>query len=66
MSKRITMQARPNRGPQADQWVEDRKIEPKKLLAKPKRLTIDIDPDLHRRLKIHCVTSQIQISDFLS
>ena len=36
MSKRITMQARPNRGPQADQWVEDRKLETEKTAGKAK------------------------------
>ena len=64
MSKRITMQARPDRGPKADQWVENR-TEPQKPPIKPKRLTVDIDPKLHLRLKIHCAAQQIQIADLV-
>lgn len=66
MSKRITMSARPKPKPDIDNWVEMR--EPalsEKPIVKPKRLTIDIDPDLHTELKISCAKRGIQIADLL-
>ena len=52
MSKTVKINARPKNLPDLDQWVETR--EPtdakNKPTVKPKRLTIDIDPDLHRQL----------------
>ncbi|QDU98588.1 plasmid partition protein ParG [Lignipirellula cremea] len=66
MSKRIQMQARPQAKANADKWVESRE-EPviRKPHGKPKRLTIDIDRELHTRLKIHCATHGTQIVDVL-
>lgn len=66
MSKKISMAARPHAKPNMDKWVEHREsatvsTPPKK----PKRLTIDIDSDLHTQLKIHCATQQVQIADLL-
>lgn len=66
MSKKITMTARPKAKVEVDKWVETR--EPaiaEKAAVKPKRLTIDIDPSLHKKLKMSCVNRDIQIADLL-
>ena len=64
MSKRISMTARPKTNPGADQWVE--KAEPSAARPpKPKRLTIDIDPTLHKRLKLYCFQQDIVMADLL-
>ena len=67
MSKTVKINARPKSSPNLDQWVETREpTEPQsKPAVKPKRLTIDIDPDLHRQLKISCATRDIQIADLV-
>ena len=66
MSKKIKMPTRAKPSPKLDNWVETRKSpEPPKSTFKPKRLTIDIHPDLHKRLKISCVQRGIQIADLL-
>ena len=67
MSKTVKINARPKSSPGLDQWVETREpTEAKnKPTVKPKRLTIDIDPDLHRQLKISCATRDIQIADLV-
>ena len=66
MSKKIKMSARAKPSPELDNWVEAR-LSPElpKPSVKPKRLTIDIHPDLHKRLKISCVQRGIQIADLL-
>ncbi len=66
MSKQIAMTARPKRTPEADSWVEKRVPSTgSDERVKPKRLTIDIDPKLHKELKISCVQRGIQIADLL-
>lgn len=66
MSKQIKMAVRPQTKPQADDWVENRKQESTpESPKKPKRLTIDIDQDLHTRLKVHCAQYGFRISDVL-
>lgn len=64
MSKTINMSVRPKQKANADTWVETRTNLPPPP-PKPKRLTIDIDPTLHSRLKIHCVQQDIPIADFM-
>ncbi|EMI25976.1 hypothetical protein [Rhodopirellula europaea] len=66
MSKKITMTARPNAKAEVDKWVETRESAvAEKPAVKPKRLTIDIAPSLHRRLKMSCVNRDIQIADLI-
>ena len=66
MSKKIKMPTRAKPSPELNNWVEAR-LSPElpKPTVKPKRLTIDIHPDLHKRLKISCVHRGIQIADLL-
>lgn len=65
MSKRISMTARPKQNLAADNWVETRAEPAAVRTPKPKRLTIDIDPDLHKRLKLHCFQQDIPIAELL-
>jgi hypothetical protein len=64
MTKKITIPTRAKRSPKMDQWVEKRdQVGKPDKSVKPKRLTIDLDPELHRRLKIDSVQKDIQIAD---
>ncbi len=64
MSKKIQIPTRPPKKPTADQWVEN-KVVLQKERVKPKRLTIEIDPGLHRELKIHCASTETRIVDLI-
>ena len=65
MNKQVRMTARPKKNNTADQWVETSITDATEPAFKPKRLTIDIDPELHTRLKLRCVRRDIRIADFL-
>ncbi|QDS92463.1 hypothetical protein FF011L_12060 [Roseimaritima multifibrata] len=65
MSKQVNMSARPKVTPSPDTWVESRQVPEVKSTTKPKRLTIDLDPQLHKALKLSCVKREIQIADLL-
>ena len=66
MTKTIEMPARAKAKKQIDDWVETRQpLAPTAPTIKPKRLTIDLDPELHRELKIDCVSKDVQIADRL-
>ncbi len=65
MSKQIRMTARPKRSNTADQWVETSSPIAVEPTGKIKRLTIDIDPELHTRLKLRCVRHDVRIADWL-
>ncbi|WP_436717754.1 hypothetical protein U8335_13805 [Roseiconus lacunae] len=67
MTKKISIQTRPKAIASPDQWVENRNDtrESAAPAVKPKRLTIDIAPDLHSRLKVHCAQNDIRIADLL-
>ncbi|ELP30253.1 plasmid partition protein ParG [Rhodopirellula baltica] len=60
------MTARPKAKAEVDKWVETREaVLAEKPTVKPKRLTIDIDPTLHKKLKMSCVNRDIQIADLI-
>lgn len=63
MSKKIEMDIRPKAVPGMDKWVTQR-VAPASTV-KPKRLTVSIDPTLHRELKISCAQRGIQIADLV-
>ena len=66
MSKKITMSARAKPNSELDKWVETREpVATKENDGKPKRLTIDIAPELHMNLKISCAKRGIQIADLV-
>ncbi len=60
MSKKIKFNAKPSARPSADQWVSEQA--PSEAL---KRLTIDIPPGLHKRIKIHCASGDLKMADVL-
>jgi predicted DNA binding CopG/RHH family protein len=61
MAKKVTFgttpAAKPTPAPTAEEWVEHRDTEPKK------RLTIDISPSLHRRIKTTCARRGVNMAD---
>lgn len=63
MSKRIVIPTRSPERASADAWVNQQNESAPRV--KPKRLTIDIDPTLHRKLKVYCFNREIVIADFL-
>jgi len=65
MSKQITIQARPTRKPNADQWVSQEPLSEPPATEKLKRLTVDIDSELHRRLRVHSVTNDLPIASLV-
>lgn len=60
MSKTVTIAPKPTRTASQD-WVEHRKVpkEPRPT----KRLTLDIDADLHRRMRIQCVEQGLVMAE---
>jgi predicted HicB family RNase H-like nuclease len=65
MSKKIAISARPKAKQNPDLWVEKRDSDDDRSSVKAKRLTIDIDPDLHMQLKVSCAQRGIQIADLI-
>ena len=66
MNKKITMPVRAKLNAEIDKWVDTREpVVEAKPVSKPKRLTIDIDPALHKKLKMSCVKRDTQIADLL-
>jgi hypothetical protein len=67
MSKQIPLTSRANKSVSTniDAWV-DRAPESKPHKSpNTKRLTFDLDADVHSQLKIHCVTQGLPVTDFL-
>jgi len=65
MSKQISMEARPGTSPDAEKWVEQRAAAPEPPPEKIKRLTVNLDAELHTRMKIECVKRDVQIAEFI-
>ncbi|QDV81392.1 hypothetical protein TBK1r_03070 [Stieleria magnilauensis] len=65
MSKKITFPTRHAGTASADKWVQQTNVDRTMPKEKPKRLTIDLAPKLHRKLKLHCVTEDIEIATFI-
>lgn len=59
------MTARQQKNNTADQWVETSLPAPVEPAVKFKRLTVDVDPELHTRLRLRCVRRDEHISDWL-
>lgn len=62
MSKKVSMTARPAAvSPTADKWVND--TAPKSAAQGPmQRLTIDLDPDTHKRFKALCAQHGLRMN----
>jgi hypothetical protein len=66
MKKEVAITVRPKQKQDVDAWVENRSDEPEsKPRVKPKRLTLDLDPAFHSRLKIHTAKIDVRISDLI-
>jgi len=65
MSKTITMTARARKSAKANEWVEDKSDARLPPAGRRKRLTIDMDADAHRELKMHCAKNDRQIAEFV-
>jgi hypothetical protein len=70
MNKKVTFAAKPTAKPaaSADNWVENRVTN--ETPANPetvdmKRLTFDIPEPLHRRIKTHCASQGLKMTDEL-
>ena len=48
----------------AEEWVGARTA-PSAPTGPTKRLTVDVPADLHKRIKVHCATTDRQISDIV-
>jgi len=60
MSKTVTIAPKPTRNP-SQEWVDSRKVPQKPRPTR--RLTLDIDADLHRRMRIQCVEQGLVMAD---
>ncbi len=66
MSKKIKLSSRPAEPVNSDAWVNQRIVpEESKPTIKPKRLTVDIEPHLHRRLRLHCLQQDVSVTQFV-
>ena len=74
MNKKVAFGTKPERSsaaelPAADAWVQDRKgaadTEPVPSREPTKRLTIDVSPELHRRIKVQCAQEGMNIADVI-
>ena len=61
MAKTVGISVRPSRArPAAEAWVSS-DASSREALAKVKRLTVDLDPELHGRFKAHCALHQTKM-----
>lgn len=65
MSKQIPITARASKKANADQWIEEGAEKVVPPTGPTKRLTVDMDGDLHRALKMHCAQHDRQIADLI-
>lgn len=65
MSKKIQIPTRPPKQPSADEWIADKELPEEKSTAKLVRMTVELDPNIHRELKIHCTMKGVWISELM-
>ena len=66
MSKRVVIPTRASPDQSNDQWIQQAAESGEKTSGlRRKRLTIDMDQNLHRSLIIHCVTTDQEIASLV-
>ena len=70
MTKKVIIDTKPKKAEDIiDKWVESGttyNIEKKPEETKRKKITFDIDENLHKMIKIHCTENNIKIKDKLT
>lgn len=63
--KKVTFATKPHAGQaaDADAWVANRADHPQPEKVKLKRLTLDLPPELHARIKAACATKGITMTE---
>jgi len=62
MSKTVNIAPKPTRNP-SQEWVESRALPPERRPTR--RLTLEIDAELHRRMRIACVEQDLVMADVI-
>ncbi len=69
MSKTVPITTRARKPAEADTWVaegaETASVKFSPPSGRTKRLTIDMDAEAHRNLKMHCAKNDRQIAEFV-
>lgn len=65
MSKSVPISTRAPKSTRADDWVRDKPDARSVPAGRRKRLTIDMDVEAHRRLKMYCARNDRQIAEFV-
>lgn len=60
MTKRIAIMSKPTPS-NVESWVEDRQLPPNRRPTR--RLTLDVDAELHRRMRLACVQQGLVMAD---
>lgn len=65
MTKQIEITTRAIKKTDTEEWIEEGTSKRPSSSGQTKRLTIDIDAELHRALKMHCAQHDRQIADLI-
>jgi hypothetical protein len=64
MTKDIPLSIRPSKS-SVDAWVKDPSDLPSLPKSRMKKLSIELDPDLHKRLRLHSASVDIPIAELI-
>ncbi len=65
MTKKIPITTRAKKKTKADEWLEEGTAKSSAPPGPTKRLTADMDLDLHKALKMYCAQHDRQIADLI-
>ncbi len=63
MSKEVPIPRKPSRESDPGGWIESRKLP--RAEKRTKRITLDVDVDLHRRIRLRCFEEDVTMTDKL-